>query len=162
MREILNKKKVLVDLDVITVNLWDNKGENKRIAEEFIKKVGKKAFLIITPFSLLETVAKWKYDELKDEIEEFYIKNSYQILSNKDVDEEVKSLKIDDIKILKNLEKNGVKGEDALLILIASIFKIDYLVTFNRKHLRNKETEINKILVEEGLGTIKIIGPENI
>ena len=158
----MSKKKVLIDLDIVTVNLWDRKGENKKIASDFVKKIGKKYFLVITPFSLLETVAKWKYNALKDDIEEFYIKNSDQILSNKDVDKKMVELKINDIKILENLEKNGVKGEDALLILITSIFGIDYLVTFNRKHLRNKEADINKILKEEGLNAIKIIGPEMI
>ncbi len=158
----MSKKKVLVDLDIITVNLWDNKGENKKIASDFVKKVEKKDFLVITPFSLLETVAKWKYDALKDDIEEFYIKNSYQIISNKDVDEKIEERKINDIKILEDLEKDGVKGEDALLILITSIFEIDYLITFNRKHLRNREADINNILKEEGLNTIKIIGPEMI
>ena len=158
----MSKKKVLIDLDIVTVNLWDRKGENKKIASDFVKKIGKKDFLVITPFSLLETVAKWKYNALKDDIEEFYIKNSDQILSNKDVDKKMVELKINDIKILENLEKNGVKGEDALLILITSIFGIDYLVTFNRKHLRNKEADINKILKEEGLNAIKIIGPEMI
>ena len=158
----MNKKSVLVDLDVITVKLWDNQGKNKKIAEEFVKKAEEKIFLIITPFSLLETVSKWKYNALKDDIEEFYIKNSYKILSNNDVDQRIELLNIDDIKILKILEKIGVKGEDALLILVTSIFKIDYLVTFNRKHLRNKEKEINRILVEVGLKTIKIIGPEMI
>ena len=158
----MSKKKVLIDLDIVTVNLLDRKGENKKIASDFVKKIGKKYFLVITPFSLLETVAKWKYNALKDDIEEFYIKNSDQILSNKDVDKKMVELKINDIKILENLEKNGVKGEDALLILITSIFGIDYLVTFNRKHLRNKEADINKILKEEGLNAIKIIGPEMI
>ena len=158
----MSKKKVLIDLDIVTVNLLDRKGENKKIASDFVKKIGKKDFLVITPFSLLETVAKWKYNALKDDIEEFYIKNSDQILSNKDVDKKMVELKINDIKILENLEKNGVKGEDALLILITSIFGIDYLVTFNRKHLRNREADINNILKEEGLNTIKIIGPEMI
>ena len=156
------RRRALVDLDIITVNLWDREGENKKIADEFIKKIEKREFLIITPFSLLEIVTKWKNDALKDDIEEFYIKNSHEILSNKDVDKRIKLLNIDDIKILKDLEKRGVKGEDALLVLITSIFKIDYLVTFNRKHLRNKEGEINQVLREDGLEAIKIIGPEMI
>ena len=158
----VSKKKILVDLDIITVNLWDSKGKNKKIADEFIRKIKEKKVFMVTPFSLLETVSKWKYIELKDDIEEFYIKNSYKLLSNKDVDKKIESMGIDDIKILKNLERSGIKGEDALLVLIVSIFRIDYLVTFNRKHLRNKEDVINKILKEEGLGIIKIIGPETI
>ena len=99
----MSKKKVLIDLDIVTVNLWDRKGENKKIASDFVKKIGKKYFLVITPFSLLETVAKWKYNALKDDIEEFYIKNSDQILSNKDVDKKMVELKINDIKILEDL-----------------------------------------------------------
>lgn len=156
------KKKILIDLDVITVELWDSKGENKRIANEFIRRVENKEFFVVTPYSLLELVSKWKYTALKDEIEEFYLKKSDMTLSNKDVDAKIDSIGIDDVSILLELERNAVKGEDALLALISSIFDIDYLVTFNRKHLRNKTKIINEVLKENGLKPIQIVGPEEI
>ena len=42
------------------------------------------------------------------------------------------------------------------------IIDLDYLITFNRVHLKNKEEEINEILSEYGLRTIKITSPEQI
>ena len=43
------------------------------------------------------------------------------------------------------LEKYGVKSEDAFLVLVSSIFGLDYLVTFNRKHLKNKKTAKSRL-----------------
>ena len=63
---------------------------------------------------------------------------------------------------MKKLLSKGVKEEDAVLVIIASIFEIDHLVTYNRKHLRNKEIEINDVLSQNGLKTIKIRLPDEI
>lgn len=154
--------KLLVDLDVVTVALWEKEDGRKENAIKFINRIKNNEFFVITPFSLLELIAKWKYVSLKDDIEEFYIKQSKQILSNKDVDKKIEFMNIDDIKILKELEKKGVKEEDALLVLITSIFNIDYLVTLNRRHLRNKCNIIKEVLKENGLRIIKIVSPEEI
>ena len=69
----------------------------------------------------------------------------------------------------KNLFQNkiakvfaGIKREDAALVLVASLFSFDYLVTFNRMHLKNKKEESNKILKEWKLPTIQILGPEEL
>ena len=82
------------------------------------------------------------------------------MISNEDLDERIESIGIDDKKIIKELISQGVKDEDALLILAASIFEADYLVTFNRIHLKNKKEAINEVLNKNGIKTIKIIGPE--
>jgi len=71
-------------------------------------------------------------------------------------------MKIDDIKILNELKKKNIKEEDALLVLITSIFDIDYLITFNRKHLRGKCDIINEVLKENGLRIIEVVSPEEI
>ena len=42
-----------------------------------------------------------------------------------------------------------IKEEDAFIAMAASLFEIDYLVTLNRKHLRNKEGKINILMIEE-------------
>ena len=63
---------------------------------------------------------------------------------------------------LPKFKKIDIKDEDGLLIFVASLFKLDYLVTFNRKHLRNRNTKINEILKECGLNEIDIIGPDEI
>jgi len=70
------KKKILIDLDVVTTGLWDRKGEKPERARRFMGRVEENEFKIVTPFILLERVAKWHYQELKDSIEEFYLKNT--------------------------------------------------------------------------------------
>jgi len=54
----------------------------------------------------------------------------------------------------------GVKDEDAFLVLAASAENLDYLVTFNRKHLTNNESKINELLRRYKLNEIKIVMPE--
>ena len=153
------KKKILIDLDVVTVAFWD-KGTNGDLARKFLLRIRQKELLMITPHYLLEHLTKWRYITLKEQIEDFYIKNSNKLLTNEDVDERIDELKIDDIKIL--LESKDIKEEDAFIVLVTSIFYLDYLVTFNRKHLRNKEKEINETLKKNGFKTVKIVGPEEV
>lgn len=156
------KKKIIVDLDVVTVSIWDKKGENSQLAAEFIGRIKNKEFYVITPFFLLELVSKWRYSQLKDYIEEFYLKFTDTMLSNEDLDEKIDSINIDDKKIILELISNGVKSEDSLLVLVASIFDADYLITFNRVHLKNKKEVINEVLKKNGLSSIKIAGPEEV
>lgn len=156
------KSKIIIDLDVVTTSIWDKKGENVRLAVEFIDRVKNKEFYVVTPFFLLELVSKWKYSQLKDHIEEFYLKFTDKMLSNEDLDEKIDSMGIDDEKILKELKNKGIKSEDSLLVLVASIFEADYLITFNRVHLKNKRLIINEVLNTNGLKTIRIAGPEGV
>ena len=152
----------MIDLDVVTVSIWDKMGKNVELALKLIKRVKNKEFHVITPFFLLELVSKWRYSQLKDHIENFYIKFTDNMLSNEDLDEKIESIGIDDEKIINELRENGIKDEDSLLVLVTSIFNVDYLVTFNRVHLKNKKDIINQVLNKNGLKQIKIIGPEEV
>jgi len=154
------RKKIIIDLDVVTVSIWNKRGKQVEIANNFIDRVKKGGFYVITPFFLLELVSKWKYSQLKDYIEEFYLKFTNNMLSNEDLDKRIDSINIDDEKIIAELKNNGVKGEDSLLVLVASIFDADYLITFNRIHLKNKREAINEVLKKNGIRAIDIIGPE--
>lgn len=116
----------------------------------------------MTPFFLLELVSKWKYDQLKDFIEEFYLKFTNEMLSNEDLDKRIDLIGVDDEKIITELISRGIKGEDALLVLTTSIFDVDYLVTFNRIHLKSKKNEINEVLKKHGAKAIRIAGPEEV
>ena len=158
---IKTKKKIVVDLDVVTVAKWD-KGKNGDLGRSFLLRIKNKEFDVVTPFYLLGHLDKWKHITLKEKIENFYLKNSTTLLTNEDVDEKIEDLGIDDIKILLELQSHDIKEEDAFIVLVTSIFELDYLVTFNRKHLRNKEKEINEILAKNGLKNIKIAGPEEV
>ena len=125
-------------------------------------RVKQKELDMVTPLYLLEHLIKWKYITLKEQIENFYIKNSKKLLTNEDVDAKIDELLIDDIKVLLELQSKHIKEEDAFIVLVASMFNLDYLITFNRKHLRNKRKEINEILSKNGLKTINIFGPEEV
>jgi len=151
----------MIDLDVITVAMWD-KSKGGNLGRALVARVKQKEFEMIASFYLLQHLDKWKHITLKEQIEDFYIKNSTTLLTNDDVDSKLDELEVDDEKVLLELQSKDVKEEDAFIVLIASIFELDYLVTLNRKHLRNKEKEIHDVLKKHGLKAITIVGPEEI
>ncbi len=57
----------------------------------------------------------------------------------------IEGLELDDKEIVAELERHHIKEEDATLIVLTSIFNLDALVTYNKKHLRNKSKVINKV-----------------
>ena len=59
------KKKIIIDLDVVTVALWDSKGKNTELAKKFLSRVEKKEFYLGTPFLIIEIVLKWKHEQEK-------------------------------------------------------------------------------------------------
>lgn len=149
--------KILIDLDVVTVALWDRNKE----AAEFLERAKKGEFELYTPYTLFDTLSKWKNEKLKNEIVGFYELYSKKIISGKESLEKIEELKTGR-KVVEELQKEGVKEEDATLVFIASIFEIDSLVTLNRKHLRNKRDEINRVLRNNGLKEISILLPTEI
>ncbi|MBI3035490.1 hypothetical protein HYY71_04145 [Candidatus Woesearchaeota archaeon] len=153
------KKKILIDLDVVTVGKWDE-GKYGDIARNLMKRVENKEFELVTPSYLLEHLIKWHNTPLKEKIETFYLKESTKFLSNEDVDLKIEEIGIDDKALLTELKNHGVKEEDAFIVMVTSIFELDYLITFNRIHLKNKKEAINEVLNKNGLKTIKIAGPE--
>ena len=156
------KKKIAVDLDVVTVSIWNKTGSQVEIAHKFVKRVEAGEFYIINPFFLVELALQWKYQELREDIKEFYVRYSEKLVSDTEFKEKGKEMNIDAEKVIKLLERHNVKEEDSVLVLFSSMFSLDCLVTFNRKHLRSKREAINKTLKENGLKTIEIVGPEEI
>lgn len=157
-----NKKKILIDLDVITVSIWDKKGKQVEIARRFIERVKSQEFYVVNPFFLIERVLKWKYDALKEEIKEFYVNYSNKLLSDTEINNQINIKKIVQNKILSEIMKIGVKDEDAFLAFVGSLFSVEYLVTFNRKHLKNNTQKINLVLRRYKLNEIKIVLPDEI
>ena len=156
------KKKIIIDLDVVTVALWDSEGKNVELARNFLTRVEKKEFHVGTPFLIIEVVLRWKHERLKNSIKEFYVKNSDVLFTDTEIKEKCEELDISYELILSKLENVGIKKEDAALVLVASLFLFDHLVTFNRIHLKNKKEDANKILKEWKLPTIMISGPEEV
>lgn len=152
------KKKIIVDLDVVTVAEWDS---NKN-ALNFTKRVKKGEFDLTTPYILLEHLSNWNHKELASKIEHFYNLYSKVIISAQNMFSKLKEISVDRKSLTGELLSKGVKEEDAVLVLVTSIFEIDYLITFNRKHLKNKEKAINEVLTKNGLKTIKIRLPDEV
>ena len=154
------KKKIIVDLDVVTVGKWD-KGKYGDSSRKFMNGIANKEFYLTTPTLLLELVRKWKHENLKIHIEEFYLKNSDELIERIQIIEEITAKGIDFEEIFNRFVEIEIKEEDITLILVSSL-KDCSLVTFNKIHLKNKEEEINEILSGYSLRTIKIISPEQI
>ena len=156
------KKKILIDLDVVTVAFWDYKGDNVEIARKFIERIENGEFYVGTPFLIIEVVLKWKHESLKRNIEEFYVRYSNKLFTDTEIKEKCIEMNVNYEYALSKLADAGIKREDAALVLVASLFSFDYLVTFNRIHLKNNKGEANKILKECNLPTIEIAGPEEL
>jgi len=152
------KKKILIDLDVVTTAIWDKKKESL----DFIERVKKGEFVVYTPFAMLDTLSSWEHETLKKAIKEFYDVYSTRIISAGEYLEKSSELKIDGKDVSNELSKAGVKEEDALLVVISSIFELDAIVTYNRKHLHGNKERINKILGRHGLNEISILLPSGL
>ena len=84
------KKKILIDLDVVTVGKWD-KGKNGINSRRFIVRVVNGEFYLVTPTLLLVLVRKWQHKNLKIQIEQFYLKNSDEQIERLQIIEEIVS-----------------------------------------------------------------------
>ena len=153
------KKRIIVDLDVTTVAKWD-KSQNGDLGRKFIIRVEKGEFEMIIPYIILNLINEWRHKKLVKEIRDFYDTYSEDIISVINLEEKIIKLNIDRTTLTSALESLHIKDEDIILVIIASIFGVDYLVTFNRKHLKNNEVKINNVLQKYGLKTIKIVLPD--
>ncbi|MBI2508090.1 hypothetical protein HYV89_04000 [Candidatus Woesearchaeota archaeon] len=150
-------KKVIIDLDVVTLAFWDKKDGAK-----LIERIKANEFEMISPYILLDHLSKWDYRKLAEEIREFYEKYSSEIITARNLLEKTEEINIEYYKILNELISIGVKEEDVVLVIISSLFNVDNLITFNRKHLKNKEKEIGEVLKRYGIKTIQIKLPSEV
>ena len=154
---IKTKKKIIIDLDVVTVSIWDKKDEAK-----IMERVKGGLFYMVTPYILLEHLSKWSYRKLAEEITNFYETYSSEIVTAQNLLDRLEETKVSYRKLLTELIGVGVKEEDVVLVIIVSVFNLDYLVTFNRKHLKNNESKINEVLKKNGIKTINIVSPSEL
>jgi len=152
------KKRILLDLDVVTVGLWD-KGERGDAARVYMEKIRRGDIILCTSYHLLELVNQWKHERLKDQISEFFELWAARIYSTKEILENAKAKNIDYSQVINALIKTGEKEEGTILVLITSIFQLDALITFNRVHLKNNQEMINQILTRNNMEVIKIEFP---
>lgn len=132
-------KKAIVDLDVLTYAFWDKKDES-----QIIEKIMRGKPAMITPYILLDHLSKWNYRQLAEKIAGFYSRYSIQIATAQNMLEKMPAGQYSDL--LSKLIEKGVKEVDVILVIIASLFRVDCLLAYNRKHLRNKVNGINEVL----------------
>ncbi|MBI2139449.1 hypothetical protein HYU14_00880 [Candidatus Woesearchaeota archaeon] len=153
-----SKRKILIDLDVITVALWNKKKE----IVSFIERVKEGEFEVYTPYSLMDLVEQWRDARLRNNIKEFYALYSTEIVSLQRLKNLIEERAINETALIEVLKTKEIKEEDILLVVVTALMNLDFLVTLNRKHLKNKEEVINAILSNHGLKKVKIISPEEV
>ena len=153
-------KRLLIDLDVLTNAFW--KGGLKDVSIQFLERVKAGEFELHTLYVLIESVMKWKDRILADKILDFYKLYSREIITVENLSEKLQETDLDYIGLSKELTKITNKEDDTDLVLISSIFDLDFLVTFNRKHLRNKKEQILEFLKRKNIKPIKVVLPNEI
>jgi hypothetical protein len=153
------KRKILIDIDVVAVAEHYIKDKDYPMSKSFINRIKSGEFEIYATHSLLELVEKWRREKIKEKVLEIYRTYSY-IIPAIEIETRSKQKNVVFEKIVEKLSKIGVKKEDGALAVV-SLFGL-ILITLNRKHLRNKREEINKILKEVNLDGIDILLPNEI
>lgn len=156
------RKKIMIDLDVVTVGIWEKSDPRRDTAREFMERAESKEFGIVTLSTTLNLTQEWKDKALSGEIRRFYAENTDRFIDDMELFDALKSRGIEINELLDSFDKHGIKEEDVLLVLTCSTQGLDCLVTFNKKHLRNKTEEINKTLREFKLPEIRILFPQEV
>ena len=160
-------KRVIVDLDVVTVANYPRKKsdadyERTAYAKRFLDYIasGVKAgeFWLIVLKSFDSILALWKHKGMVIKILDFYHSNSSESVGTVELIAEFVEKGMDYDNLLKSFTDRGIKGEDVLIILVASL-RDAAIVTFNRKDLRGRSGEINRLLVASGLNIVEIKEP---
>lgn len=154
-------KKIIVDLDIITVAKWDKSVEGT-VARRFTNRIKKGEFHVSTPYVIFDLINEWKHTSLVKNIKEFYELYSSDIISVENLEEKIIQSNLNRKALVSDLKSFVIKEEDVILAIICSLFNLDFLVTFNRKHLKNKEAEINEVLHRYKLKKICIALPNEI
>jgi predicted nucleic acid-binding protein len=149
-------KKVLIDLNVYIAAEWDKKKE----AIEFLGKVRK--YNVITPVLILFYILRnWKYRKLVDKIFNVIDKVTTTYVGTAQTN--LKSIQLVNLPLrifVRRISKTvGIPLDDARLIAYAALNEAEFLVTYDKKHLKNKEKEIADFLKKYNLLPLKIILP---
>ncbi len=118
------KKKILVDLDVITVATWKKSDTRTEEAINFLERVKNNEFEVYIPYTLIELLAAWKNKELSEQILRFYSVYAKDIITANSILEVSERAGIDFTKVAKQIVASGIKEEDATLILVTSLFEM--------------------------------------
>ena len=155
-------KKIVVDLDVVTIGIWKKADERREEALKFMKRIENKEFETVMLSSTLNLVEKWNNIELSTSIKDFYSKNTKHFIDDLEIFNFLHRKGVIASSIIDEFLKKGIKREDIMLILACIAVNADYLVTFNRKHLKNNADTINSILKKNKLYKINVVHPNEI
>ncbi len=155
------RRKIMIDLDVVTVAMWD-KSENGDSGRKLLQRVVQGEFSMVTPQRLFDLISEWKHQPLVMKIKNFYDVYSETIISALKLEKQMGEMRVDRKVLMNELEALSIKEEDIILVIIASLFDVGCLATFNRKHLKNNEVRINNVLRKQGLKGITIALPNEI
>ncbi|MEM5883222.1 MAG: hypothetical protein QXQ77_03205 [Candidatus Aenigmatarchaeota archaeon] len=154
------KERVAFDIDVATVEAWEKSDPRKKEAREFFNFLRKHKFNIIVSKHTLEQVEDWKDKQLALRIVSLFKEfcNVVEPIEAIKKFEERRKIKIRNFA--ENFAKQAkIKLEDALAIIIYSLLKTKYFVTFNKKHLRNKYAKLKEIGWKLGIEIPEIMLP---
>ena len=146
-----HKLKVYLDTSVISALFDDRNPERKSLTESFFKEIDNYK-VYVSDFTIAE-IEKTPNNEIrnkmKDEISQF------SLLTISDEIEELTQ------KILQSNAINKAYSEDAYHIAIAIINKMDFLLSWNFRHIVRKKTKdiIRMITTLNNLRQIEIITP---
>lgn len=155
------RPKVLIDLDVLTRVVWNKKEE----AAEFLSRVKRGEYTCAFPlFLIIYILRNWKYKKLVDrmvsEIDETATEFLRTSVAKKLITEKTKMpLRI---FIKRGSRALGINRQDFTLVTFASIFQAEYLVTYNRVHLKGRQEEISKYLTKYNLNAPEIVFPSEL
>ena len=151
-------KKVLIDLDVITTAIWDRNKESL----EFLSYAEQGKYTISTPlFLLFHILRNWKYKKLADRIFKEFDKITDIFLQESKINKELEQKTGLTLRLLirKASKELDINPQDATIVLYASLSLVDEIITYNRKHMKNKEKEIGEFLKKYNLHVPKIALP---
>lgn len=150
------KKKILIDLDILTTAIWDK--EKKSV--EFLREA-KNKYRVLTPlFIVVHILRNWKYKKLVDKIVAEIDKVSDEFLTRTKVNTELEKKVGVGLRefVRKGVKETGIKNKlNITLIVFASLAKVDYIVTLDEKHLKRNEKKIASFLKRNNLYVPQIV-----
>ncbi|MCS7366558.1 MAG: hypothetical protein NDF52_01620, partial [archaeon YNP-WB-062] len=156
------KLKIAFDIDVALVHVWKEKKDARREeVEEFFRLISEKKekLSIVIGTHVLNRIRSWKNKKIVERLEKLY--SNYEVKNPEELILEFSSkLKKEFKEIVKDFSRKAeIKEEDAATLIAYSLLGIEYFVTLNKKHLRNKYAKIKTIGWEFGLKIPEIMLP---
>lgn len=157
--------RVIVDLDVVTVAKWHEKRDPRLASsQKFIKSVERGEFSLMVPDIFFEILKVWEHGELVGRIRNWYETNAkFVIPTGKAIMRVASKINLSEETLIERFALEvDMKKEDAFLVLLGTGCNAEYIVTWNKAHLRNKREKIEQIGRKLGLRVPKIIFPTEI